>query len=149
MQYTKVMIDISEKPTVPRSATASGSIHLKPGTLQAVKEGRIKKGDVFATAKVAGLMAAKNTATNLPMCHPIPLEGVNVTLAIKGDTVEVTCSVKANYRTGVEMEALSCVSSALLTVWDMTKYLEKDATGNYPETIIKDIKVDRKVKGIA
>ena len=91
-------------------------------------------------------MDAKRTPDIIPFCHPIPLQKVDVSFAIHKDGIEAKCSVKASYRTGVEMETLACVSSALLTIWDMTKYIEKDETGNYPDTRITDIHVIRKVK---
>ena len=85
----------------------------------------------------------------MPYCHQIPLESVDFSLDLEGDGARVTCSVLANWKTGVEMDALSCVSSALLTVWDMVKYVEKDETGNYPYTRIHDIIVEEKEKSAA
>lgn len=140
------MIDISGKKNVSREALASGFIHLSHESLTAISSGTIKKGDVLATAKVSGVMAAKRTPDIVPFCHPIPLQKVEVSFAVQKDGIEATCSVKASYATGVEMETLACVSSALLTIWDMTKYIEKDETGNYPDTKITDIHVVRKVK---
>ncbi len=143
------MIDISEKEIVDRSAVASGKIRLKSSTVELIKEGRIKKGDVISTAKVAGIMAAKHTPDLLPLCHQIPIEKVAVNFDIKNEEITAVCEVRASYKTGVEMEALSCASAALLTIWDMTKYLEKDITGNYPDTRIFDLHVERKVKSHA
>jgi len=140
------LIDISDKEIVQRSAVASGKIMLREDTIDLIKKGHIKKGDVMSTARVAGIMAAKHTPDLLPLCHQIPIEKVDVTFAMDRREVKATCEVKASYKTGVEMEALSCVTAALLTVWDMTKYLEKDETGNYPETSIFDIHVEKKVK---
>ncbi len=140
------MIDISGKKEIGREAISSGFIHLSEESLKAIAEGKVKKGDVLATAKVSGVMAAKRTPDIIPFCHPIPLQKVDVSFAIHKDGIEAKCSVKASYRTGVEMETLACVSSALLTIWDMTKYIEKDETGNYPDTRITDIHVIRKVK---
>ena len=140
------MIDISGKKEIGREAISSGFIHLSEESLKAIAEGKLKKGDVLATAKVSGVMAAKRTPDIIPFCHPIPLQKVDVSFAIHKDGIEAKCSVKASYRTGVEMETLACVSSALLTIWDMTKYIEKDETGNYPDTRITDIHVIRKVK---
>jgi cyclic pyranopterin phosphate synthase len=143
------MIDISEKKVVDRSAVASGKIRLKSSTIDLIKKGQIKKGDVVSTARVAGIMAAKHTPDLLPLCHQIPLEKVEVKFDLKSEEIEAICEVKASYKTGVEMEALTCATTALLTVWDMTKYLEKDSTGNYPGTRIFDLHVDMKVKGHA
>lgn len=143
------MIDISDKEVVQRSAIASGKIKLKEDTISLIRKGQIKKGDVISTARVAGIMAAKHTPDMLPLCHQIPLEKVDVAFTIDRTEVQATCEVKASYKTGVEMEALTCVSAALLTVWDMTKYLEKDATGNYPETNLLNIHVEKKVKNHA
>lgn len=143
------MIDISEKKPVLRMAIAEGSIRLKQNTLQRIRDDTIKKGNVSECARVAGIMAAKKTSENLPFCHPIPLENVEVSISLEKDSVHVRSEVKAHYKTGVEMEALSAVSTALLTVWDMTKYLEKDDTGNYPSTAIESIRVLNKVKSNA
>jgi cyclic pyranopterin phosphate synthase len=143
------MIDISQKEVVDRLAVASGKIRLKRSTIELIKKGQIKKGDVISTARVAGIMAAKHTPDLLPLCHQIPIEKVEVKFEINNEEIMAACEVKASYKTGVEMEALSCVSVALLTVWDMTKYLEKDISGNYPDTRIFDLHVDRKVKSDA
>ena len=140
------MIDISDKKEVAREALASGFIHLSEESLKAIADNTVKKGDVRATAKVSGVMAAKHTPDIIPFCHPIPLQKVDVSFAIHRDGIEAKCSVRASYLTGVEMETLACVSAALLTIWDMTKYIEKDETGNYPDTKITDIRVIRKVK---
>lgn len=143
------MIDISDKKPVLRTAKAEGNIKLSPETLKQIRDNTIKKGNVAECSRVAGIMAAKNTSEALPFCHPIPLENVEVRVEQKDDSMTVTCEVKAHYKTGVEMEALSCVATALLTIWDMTKYLEKDQTGNYPSTLIRDIRVLTKVKSDA
>jgi cyclic pyranopterin phosphate synthase len=98
-------------------------------------------------AKVAGILAAKNTSMLVPLCHPLPLTNVNIDLKIvRNSAVEVEATVKTKAQTGVEMEALVATSVALLTVWDMTKQYEKDAKGQYPGTAIQDIHVVRKVK---
>lgn len=143
------MINITDKPIVRRFAKASGSIILKPETVTAIKEGTVKKGDVFTSAKIAGLEGAKEAWNRMPYCHQIPIESVDFDLKIKGNEVRVSCSLVAHWKTGVEMDALSCVSSALLTIWDMVKYMEKDSTGNYPATEIRDIRVDAKEKAHA
>lgn len=141
------MVDVSKKPEVFREATARGTIRLKAKTIQLIKEGKVEKGDVFSLAKVAGIMAAKKTSELVPLCHPLPLSNVDVTVKIIDKSrVAVEATVKACAKTGVEMEALVAVSAALLTVWDMTKQYEKDREGQYPTTAISDVKVLRKVK---
>ncbi len=141
------MADVTEKPVVPREARAEGFLRLTPGTVAALREGRAPKGDPFPVARVAGILAAKRTPDIIPLCHPIPLTGVEVDLALEAEGVRVRTRVRADYRTGVEMEALTAASAALLTVWDMAKALEKDATGNYPATAIESIRVTSKTKG--
>ncbi len=141
------MIDISNKDIVPRSATATGEIVLKISTVQAIENKKIKKGDVFEFSKAAALLAIKNTHNLLPHTHPIPLEHAELNYKINENRIIVECTVKAHYKTGVEMEALVGVSVALLTIWDMVKYLEKDEYGQYPITSIKNIEVTKKEKG--
>lgn len=141
------MIDISDKKTVKRKAKAKGEIKLRKETIKAIKKGGVKKGDVLTVARVAGLNAVKNTSHIIPMCHPVPVSSVNIDFIIRENSVICTCEVKAEYKTGVEMEALTGVSVALLTIWDMVKYLEKDENGQYPETRIMNIEVVEKVKG--
>lgn len=142
------MADVTEKPEVHREAAATGSIKLKPETVRLIREGKIKKGDPFHVAKVAGILAAKNTTSLIPLCHPLPLTNVEIDLQIvNGSSVAVKTTVKTKSQTGVEMEALVAAAIALLTVWDMTKQYEKDANGQYPHTLIESIRVTRKVKG--
>ena len=141
------MVDVTKKPEIYREAKAKGAVKLKVDTLRLIREGRIEKGDPFNVAKVAGVLAAKNTSALIPLCHPLPLTSVEVDLRIVGDsTVEVETTVKTRSQTGVEMEALVAASVALLTVWDMTKQYEKDERGQYPNTVIQDIRVIRKMK---
>ncbi|MCL4359018.1 MAG: cyclic pyranopterin monophosphate synthase MoaC [Candidatus Thermoplasmatota archaeon] len=140
------MIDISSKDVVERTATASGEIKLKESTLDTINRKETKKGDVIETARVAGMQAAKRTWDTIPYCHQIPISSVNLEFNTQRDSIKVRCSVKAVYKTGVEMEAISCVQASLLTIWDMVKYLEKDENGQYPETQIRYVKVDRKEK---
>ena len=141
------MIDISNKKITMRRAKAKGEIKLKNATIKAIKEKMVKKGDVLTVARVAGLNAVKNTFMLIPMCHPVPVSSVNIDFILKENSVICTCEVKAEYKTGVEMETLTGVTVALLTVWDMVKYLEKDENGQYPETKITNIWVVEKVKG--
>ncbi len=140
------MIDISNKPMVKRIARAEGTIILKNETVREIREHRIKKGDVLEISKSTGIQWAKRTWDLIPHCHQIPLEYVEPHVEFTGSGIKVTCEVSASYGTGVEMEALSCVSGALLNAWDMVKYLEKDSTGNYPETMLKEIRVTEKIK---
>jgi len=141
------MIDVTEKPVVHRMAEAAGSIFLSGSTIDEIKAGRIKKGDPLLVAEVAAMNAAKQTWLMIPHCHQIPLDTVSVAFDIRKDHIEARCQVKAQARTGVEMEALVGVSAALNTLWDMVKYLEKDSGGQYPETRISDIRVLVKKKG--
>jgi cyclic pyranopterin phosphate synthase len=141
------MVDVSGKAEIFREATAKGTIKLKPETVNLIKNGKIAKGDPLHTAKIAGVLAAKKTSELVPLCHPLPLTNVQVeTEVLDKSTVGVTAVVKTKAQTGVEMEALTAVSVALLTVWDMTKQYEKDASGQYPTTKIEDIRVVSKVK---
>ena len=141
------MVDVSPKPEIYREATASGKIRLTPRTTTLIKEGKTAKGDPLATAKIAGILAAKKTSELVPLCHPLPLTSVQVEAQVVGNSsVEVTANVKTRAQTGVEMEALTAVSVALLTVWDMTKQYEKDAAGQYPSTMIENVRVVSKVK---
>lgn len=141
------MVDITEKPVVYREATARGFIRLRKETIEAIREGRVPKGDVLNVARTAAIQAVKRTWDLLPLCHPIPITSVSVDFNVREDGVEVTVTVKATSKTGVEMEALTGASIALLTVWDMVKALEKDEEGQYPYTSIQEIKVVEKIKG--
>ncbi len=142
------MVDVTAKPEAYREAKAKGTIKLRPGTIRLIREGKVEKGDPFQVAKVAGILAAKNTSSLIPLCHPLPLTGVEVDLQIVDDsTVEVETTVKTRAQTGVEMEALVAASVALLTVWDMTKQYEKDAAGQYPFTAIQNIRVSQHIQG--
>ena len=140
------MVDITEKPPVFRKATATGSIRLQETTIEAIKSGQVKKGDVLTTARLAAILAVKDTPRLIPMCHPIPITGLEVNFDFEERRVSATVTVTSLGRTGVEMEALTGVAAALLNVWDMVKYLEKDETGNYPETKIEEAYVVRKEK---
>lgn len=141
------MVDVTAKPEVYREAKAKGAIKLRSETIQLIREGKVEKGDPFQVAKVAGILAAKNTSSLIPLCHPLPLTSVEVDLKIMDDyAVGVEATVKTRAQTGVEMEALAAATVALLTVWDMTKQYEKDRLGQYPHTVIQDIRVVRKVK---
>ena len=141
------MVDVSGKAEVFREATAKGVIRLKPETVRLIKNGKIAKGDPLTTAKIAGILAAKKTSELIPLCHPLPLTSISVEAQVVDDeSVEVTAVVKTRAQTGVEMEALTAVSVALLTIWDMTKQYEKDAAGQYPTTRIENVHVVHKLK---
>jgi len=140
------MVDISNKNNVPRIAKAVGRIKLRPGTIKALREGQIQKGDPLAVAEIASIQAVKKTPELIPMCHQVPLTSIDLSFNIGEDWLEAECQVSANYKTGVEMEALIGVSVALINVWDMVKYLEKDIDGQYPWTKISDICVLEKKK---
>ena len=142
------MVDVTAKPEVYREATARGTLKLKSETIELIKEGKVEKGDPFYAAKIAGVLAAKNTSSLIPLCHPLPLTDVKVDIEmVDGSNVQVEATVKTKAQTGVEMEALVAASMALLTIWDMTKQYEKNAQGQYPHTLIQNIRVVRKVKG--
>ncbi|MFH2110083.1 MAG: cyclic pyranopterin monophosphate synthase MoaC [Candidatus Bathyarchaeota archaeon] len=141
------MIDVSGKETVPRRATAVGRLRLRESTVKAIKEGKVRKGDPLTVAEVASILAVKKTPELIPLCHPVPVDSVDTRFTLGPDYVEAACTVAANYRTGVEMEALTGVAVALLNVWDMVKYLEKDEAGQYPDAAITEIRVTEKVKG--
>ncbi len=143
------MVDVTSKPEVLREATAKGLIKLKAETIMLIKDGKVEKGDPIHAAKIAGILAAKNTSSLIPLCHPLPLTSVEINIAIVSDsTVEVKTTVKTKAQTGVEMEALVATAIALLTIWDMTKQYEKDTQGQYPDTLIQEISVMHKVKGL-
>ena len=142
------MVGLSSKAESVRMASAEGFIRLKKDTVEAILKNEVAKGNVLATANVAGVMAVKKTSEIIPMCHPLPITSVKFDFdVVLGDVcgVKVTCSVKAVAKTGVEMEAITGVSAALLTVWDMVKSLEKDERGQYPQTVIEGIRVVEKI----
>ena len=119
------MVDISAKLATRREAMAEGFIHVAKDVLQAIAEQSVKKGDVLATARIAGIMAAKRTADLIPLCHPLPIDAVSLDLAIEATGIRATATVATTHGTGVEMEALTAVSAALLTVYDMAKGLDR------------------------
>ena len=141
------MVDVAEKPIIKRSAKASGRLYLRPETINEIKAGTVEKGDPLLIAEVAGMNAAKQTHLLVPHCHQIPLDTVKVEYTVNDDSIDAVCTVSAQARTGVEMEALVGVSIALNTILDTVKYIEKDDNGQYPFTKITDIKVIFKKKG--
>lgn len=142
------MVDVTEKPDVSREAEARGRIYLRASTLKAIAKGSVVKGNVLATAQIAGTLAVKQTWAMIPLCHPIPIGAVTVSFEQTDEYIEAYCRVKTFGKTGIEMEALTGVSVALLTIWDMVKSAEKDAAGQYPATRITDIRVSEKLKGV-
>jgi cyclic pyranopterin phosphate synthase len=119
------MVDVSAKAETKRTAVAEGRILVGETALAAIREGSVKKGDVLAVARVAGIMAAKKTADLIPLCHPLPISGVTLDLVIEADGIRATASITTTYTTGIEMEALTAVSVALLTIYDMAKALDR------------------------
>ena len=119
------MVDISAKEATIREAVAEGSITMSAEALLAVKQGAVKKGDVLATARIAGIMAAKKTSDLIPLCHPLALSKVAVDFAFEQDGIRVTALARLTGQTGVEMEAMTAASIALLTIYDMAKALDK------------------------
>ncbi len=140
------MVDISKKEDVERFCVAEGYIKLKPETIKLIKEQKIKKGNVLTTAQIAGILAVKKTHELIPMCHPLPITSVNIDFEVFEDKIKAMCSVKTTYKTGIEMEALTGVSIALLTIWDMVKSAEKDENGQYKTAEIFGIRVVEKIK---
>jgi len=136
------MVDVSAKETTAREATARGAVYMAAETLALVTAGKAAKGDVLTTAQIAGIMAAKRTHELIPLCHPLPLTGIEVSLAPdeKRKAIDITATVRTTAQTGVEMEALTAVSVAALTVYDMLKAAQKDIR-------ISDIRLVRKRGG--
>ncbi|MBV9977981.1 MAG: cyclic pyranopterin monophosphate synthase MoaC [Hyphomicrobiales bacterium] len=124
------MVDVSAKPVTDRTAVAQGRVRLRPETLALIRAGNAKKGDVLGVARIAGIMAAKRTHELIPLCHPLSITGVAVDLSLDDATssVHVTASVKTSGQTGVEMEALTAVSVACLTIYDMVKAVDRGMT---------------------
>jgi cyclic pyranopterin phosphate synthase len=121
------MVDVGTKPETERVAVAKGEVHMRPETLELIRQGAMKKGDVLAVAQIAGVMAAKRTAELIPLCHPLPLTQVDVQLELEQSLpgILITATARTVGKTGVEMEALAAVSLAALTVYDMAKAVEK------------------------
>jgi cyclic pyranopterin phosphate synthase len=119
------MVDISAKAATRREAVAEGVITMNAAAFEAIRTSTLAKGDALATARIAGIMAAKQTASLIPLCHPLPLDAVAVDLALEADRIRATATVATTHGTGVEMEAMTAVSVALLTIYDMAKALDK------------------------
>ncbi len=136
------MVDVTGKGETVREATARGAVRMKPSTLGLIEQGRVAKGDVLSVAQVAGIMAAKRTPDLIPMCHPLPISGVEMQFRLNREesSVEIAATVRLTGRTGVEMEALTAVSVAALTVYDMCKAVDR-------EMVIDRIRLVRKSGG--
>lgn len=134
------MVDVSAKAVTKREAVASGRVLVSPRVVALLRGAGVPKGDTLAVARLAGIMGAKQTPTLIPLCHPLALSAVTVDLVVADDAVEVTATVATTDRTGVEMEALTAVSVAALTVIDMVKAVDKAA-------VITDVRVERKTGG--
>ncbi len=133
------MVDVSAKPLSARSAIAKGKIKLQRKAIELISKDRIAKGNVFATARIAGIQAAKQTAQLIPLCHTLPLSEVKIDIVMSADAAEVTCTAKTMAQTGVEMEALTGVTFALLTIYDMCKAVDR-------EMEISDVRLVEKTK---
>ena len=135
------MVDVSAKPEQDREAMARGEIRLAAATLDAIESGDMAKGNVLATARLAGIMAAKKTAELIPLCHPLPITHAEVDfeIAASRDRIVITASARISAKTGVEMEALTAVSTAALTIYDMCKAIDK-------QMVISEISVTSKTK---
>ena len=134
------MVDVGEKPVTHRVAVASGVVRAHPATVAAIRDGRAAKGDVLAVAQVAAVMAAKRTSDIIPMCHPLMLSRIDVSFELGEETIRIEATVETRGQTGVEMEALTAVSAAALTVYDMTKAIDRGMT-------IESIRLDEKAGG--
>lgn len=119
------MVDVGAKPATRRRAVAEGRISMNANALTAIREGAVPKGDVLATARIAGIMAAKKTGELIPLCHPLALDAVKVDCAVEEDGVRVTATASLTGKTGVEMEAMTAAGVALLTIYDMAKALDR------------------------
>ena len=133
------MVEVGDKPDQKRRAIASGKIFLDKNTIQLIENEDIKKGNVLTTAQIAAIQAVKNTSSIIPLCHPLALSGIEVDFEVKDGEIIVICAVNTFGKTGIEMEAITGVSVALLTIWDMVKAVEKDEFGQYPDTRISDM----------
>ncbi len=140
------MVDITSKPETYREAIAEGFIRLKKSTIQLIREGKVEKGDPLAIATIAATLAVKKTPELIPMAHNIPITNVKVEYEILNDGIKAKVTAKTTAKTGVEMEALVGVTTALLNIWDVVKKYEKDEQGQYPTTKIESIRVTKKIK---
>ena len=136
------MVDVSEKPVVRREATAKGFIELQPETVALISDGEMPKGDVLAVARIAGIQAAKQTSHLIPLCHQLPLTKVAIDFEIQSEGISISATVRTDAKTGVEMEALTAVSIAAMTIYDMCKAVDKTM-------VVREITLAEKTKGEA
>ena len=134
------MVDVSEKAVTTREAAASARVLISPGTIDAIRSGTNPKGDPFEIARIAGIQAAKKTSELIPLCHQLPLSGVEIEISIVGEAIAISSIARTTAQTGVEMEALTAVSVAALTIYDMLKAVQKDI-------VITDVRLDSKTGG--
>lgn len=134
------MVDVSAKESNARSATATGRVLLAPEAVSALRDGEVPKGDALAVARVAGIQGAKRTPDLVPLCHPIAVHGVDVDLQVRDEDVYISATVRTADRTGVEMEAMTCVTAAALGLVDMVKALD-------PQAVVSDVRVEEKTGG--
>ena len=120
------MVDVTDKARTFRTAVAEGTVHMAPATATLIRTGGVAKGDVLAVAQVAGIMAAKRTHELIPMCHPVALTGLDMAFSVEEDAVRIRAEARCTGETGVEMEALTAVSAAALTIYDMCKAVQRD-----------------------
>jgi cyclic pyranopterin phosphate synthase len=136
------MIDVGDKPVTPRTARASARLLARPETVARIRAGNLEKGDAVATARIAGIMAAKRTSDIIPLCHPLPLDSVEVAVAFPdAATVAVETAVRTTARTGVEMEALVAAAAAALAIYDMCKSID-------PDMAIEQVRLEEKTGGV-
>ncbi len=143
---TADMVDVGDKPDTARRAVATGTIELRPATIDAIEADAIEKGNVLATARIGAIRAVKHTWETVPLCHQIPITNIETTFDIRDKAVTLEVAVETTGKTGCEMEALQGVTTGLGVLWDMVKAAEKDADGQYPETRINDVRVLEKEK---
>lgn len=143
---TVQMVDVGDKPDTARRAVAVGEIGLQESTVAAIRENEIDKGDVLATARIGAVQAVKHTWETIPMCHAIPITNVETAFDLDDDTVGLEVAVETTGKTGCEMEAIQGVTTGLGVVWDMVKSAEKDESGQYPGTEIRNVRVTEKTK---
>lgn len=134
------MVDVGDKAVTARTAVASGSVRMSAATVEAIRQHRTPKGDPLEVARLAGIMAAKRTAELIPLCHPLPLNHADVQLEVTEDGIAITATARTESKTGVEMEALTAVSVAALTIYDMCKAIDK-------AMVITDIRLESKTGG--
>lgn len=133
------MVDVSPKDIVHREASASGSVYLQPETIRLIRENLVKKGDVLAVARIAAISGAKKTFDLIPLCHNIPINSIDVSFDVKEDRIDIRSKAVCDAKTGIEMEAITAVSIAALTIYDMCKAVDK-------QMVISDIKLEEKTK---